>query len=241
MNADRPLREAVRSISPVGSGHAEGGEGVEIPIAMQRVPRDLSYRRKTRSVNHPPFFYGYYQYFDKPPAFFHGPRSPLNRYGRLLLRDVRSAAKHGTRLALRRCRAPSTTNAGTGAPAVNVIRDPSAMGRRVMHSHQCSSCGRQTRSYWKLRQHLKRCPSHLAAAVGMRHASDLLNTEHHAACATTVDVLVLGNSRTTTVAQDALSRGKDFQESMTSARVPRQTGAAITPNKGGRLRDHSPS
>jgi len=73
-----------------------------------------------------------------------------------------------------------------------------------MYAHQCPSCGRNIRLYWKLHQHLKRCPSHHAAAVVMWHASDFMNTEHHAARATTADVLVLGSSMTTPVAQNAL-------------------------------------
>jgi hypothetical protein len=67
-----------------------------------------------------------------------------------------------------------------------------------MSANECPFCGRQTRSYWKLRHHLKRCPSHHAAAVVMHYASDLTTTEQH-------------------LVQGILVWDKDFQVTITSA------------------------
>ena len=71
-----------------------------------------------------------------------------------------------------------------------------------MSANQCPTCARQTRSYWKLHQHLKRCPSHHVAPTPMRSSNDPTTTEYH-------------------LIQDALSRAKDFQMTITSARASR--------------------
>jgi hypothetical protein len=90
-----------------------------------------------------------------------------------------------------------------------------------MSANQCTSCGRQTRSYWKLHQHLKRCPSHHAAALAMRYAGDLTNTEYHPV-------------------QDVLAWDKDFQVTITSA-WSRQPDTVMASNVGGQLRDQADS
>jgi hypothetical protein len=106
-----------------------------------------------------------------------------------------------------------------------------------MYASQCPCCGRQTRSDWKLHQHLKRCPSYHMAAVVMRHANDLTNTAHHAARGATADLPMPDRGETNPIAQDARSWGKAFQETITSAGVSRPTAIAMAPNEGSRLRE----
>lgn len=89
-----------------------------------------------------------------------------------------------------------------------------------MSANQCPSCGRQTRSYWKLHQHLKRCSSHHAAALVMRSADDPTTTQPH-------------------LVQDALPWNKDFQVAITSAWISRQPDTAMVSNAGGQLRDQT--